>query len=195
MKLKLYLIQDKLKEVMQDKQKAFLAVLILIFFIYGDFSFLMKGQLSAIKKIGPKSLKLTADISSLEKDLANIKQMQNKQEQMQEQSKKAKEIATEGQVPALLEDISRMANQNNVKIMQIKPIREPKAKQAPKEFSSYSGLNITLDLSCGYHNLGKFVSDIENSKIFMSLLKLSVAQSADHSNHNVNMIIYTYVKK
>ena len=122
-------------------------------------------------------------------------------EQKEIPKSKSKIIITEEQMPALLEAISGMANKRNIQIGQIRPIRETKKEVKGKkdkvvETKKFSILYIALDLSCEYHNLGLFISDLENTPEFIWVQDIKL--NSDNDNYfkqRATVLLKTYVKK
>lgn len=183
-----------LNKLTLDNKKIFIIILIFLVIIYLDFTVLLKKQFESLKAQGPKITKLKKDLDSLDKDLAKMRDLKNKQQQTgQKPLSKAKKIISEQEVPDVLQDISTSANKNNVNIMQIKPAKEAKAKA--KATGKFSVLLITLDLFCDYHSLGKFINDLDNAPIFMAVEDMKIsAQTTNYLKQKVNLVLRTYVK-
>ena len=117
-------IKEKLK---LDNKTLILVLLIAALILYLDCNFIIKAQLNGINSLKPKVVKIKKDIESLNNDSANIESLKNRQGQ--QVGLKIKKIILEEQLPELLEEISNTANKNNIRIMQIKPVREIKTKE------------------------------------------------------------------
>ena len=171
-----------------DKKKVGLIILICVIIIYVDFAFLIKLQLRNTTAVGAKIIKLKNDIEVLNKDLVTMQQSSKKQEV----AIKLKKIISEEQIPSLFQSISNIANRNNVKIMEIKPSKGAKSSVS----GGFTPMLVTLDLSCGYHGLGKFINDLENAEVFIEVENLKILpQSQDYFKHGVNLVLKTYVGK
>lgn len=182
-----------------DNKKIILLVLASLVVVYLDFSFFIKSQLNGIKDITPKIIELKSDIGAVSKDLASMQDLKAKQDKTKQSSTvKAKKIIREEDLPDLLEYISGLANKNNIKIMQIKPSKELKTKDsaAVKEAPKFSPILISLDLICVYHNLGLFLTDIENAGSLMGVEALKIESvPTNYQQERVNLVLRTYVKK
>lgn len=164
-----------------------------------DVRFLLKLQFQKIKDASPKVVKLKADIDNLSRELVNLQDLQRRQSQLkQEGALKAKKIISEEEMPLLLQRISDLANKNKVSITQIKPSQEVKAKEKKASTGAvkFSPVLITLDLSGGYHNLGNFLSDLENMEEFVAAEEMKITRAlSDYVTENVNLVLKAYVKK
>jgi Tfp pilus assembly protein PilO len=184
-----------------DTKKIILIVIICLIIVYLDFNFFMALQLKMLKNLGPQIIKIKADLAKLDKDLVDMQELKNKQAtSAKTPSTKAKKIILEEDIPSLLKGISDIANINDVKITQMKPSKEPQAKETKAPGDNIEGLArlwITLDLTGGYHHLGRFINDLENTEVFMAVenLKITPQNPADYLKQKASLVLKTYVKK
>lgn len=179
-----------------DKKKIILATIVFVVILYIDFSFILKTQFNAIKNANPKIIQLKKDLKKLNDDLISLKTQTKFEIKTKRPAEKTIErIVREDRLPQLLEEIVKTANKREVKIMQIKPVKSVSGKQAT-DSTAYSSLLITLDILSGYHQLGKFINDLENMATFISVENLQIRPEAnDYINQHVNLTLKTYVKK
>jgi Tfp pilus assembly protein PilO len=175
-----------------DKQKIALVIIISLLLLYADLNFILKAQRSGLSKSSAEVSKLKNDLGLLDAGLKNMEEVRAKQKVAPKS--KAKKIIFESQLASLLQDISKIGKANNVKILQIKPSRDP-AKASPAQASS-SPVLISMDLICGYHNFGKFVNELENNQAFMSVEGFKIEpQAEDDLKQKITLALKTYVKK
>ncbi len=190
---------DKLKINRElDRNKIILIIVVFLFLAYLDFSFFMKAQLRGISSLRPKIIKLKTDINDLTKGLADIKEFaqSGKLAVTGQEASKAKKIIREEELPLLLQEITDTANKSKAKITQIKPIKDPKAKEETVAGVRIMPTTITLNLSCGYHPLGSFVNAIENSNKFMLIQEIKIlSDPKNYLYQDVVLTIKAYVKK
>ncbi len=171
-----------------DDKKFILITLILAVLLYVDFAYLIKSQFKGIKKNAKKIERLNKEIETLSRDLARAKQEKPKAEQ----AIKAKEFIPPDSLPYLLQTISSIANKNNVKISEIKPSKI----EASAQFKDISAQTISLSLFCDYHNLGRFINDLENQKEFISVEEMIIVpDGGNFMLQKANLVLRTYVKK
>jgi len=175
-----------------DRKKIIGILFVALVLIYLDIAFLMSLQLKSISKAGKDSKKLKSDIAQFKREFAQ-------QQHAKASSPMTKEIISEAEIPLLLQDITDMANRNNVKILQLNPAREVVVGRGKKGATAVSALKpnlIALDLICDYHDLGAFINDIENAIKFMAVEELKISQdSGSMFQQSVMLVIKTYVKK
>ena len=183
-----------LNKLGSDIQKLVLIVLVGAAVIYADYAFIIKLQLRGIGNAKAKITKLNQDITALDKDLAL---MQQSQSQMKQKTPlKPKTIISEDEMTGLLQIIYNLANKNKVKIIQIRPLKDPQAKEEVMGTQKIMPMAIAMDLSCVYHSLGSFISDLENAEQFLAVQDLKIVRSpGDYMRQNVTLNLKTYVRK
>ncbi len=189
---------NKLNELKLDNKKIFLIVLACLLILYIDFTFIIKLQLQGIRTLTPKVIKMKKDIDNLAKDLSSMQDLERKagKDKAQIESLRPKEIISEDKILLLLQEISDLANKNQVKIMQINTSRDKKAPEEIIAGERLSPIIITLDLTCGYHSLGTFINALENARQFIDVQDMKIIR--DPRNYlllNANLILKTYAKK
>lgn len=189
-------IQQKLES---DNKMIFLVILASIIVIYLDFIFLTRLQLSGIKNLEPEIVKLKKDLGALGKDLLRIQGLKDKQIEKKDKALlEAKKIISEEYTASLLQDVSDLANKNEIRIIQMKLAKESQSpkQENPSAAIKFASLLITLDLLCDYHRLGEFINDLENAQIFIAVQNIKIAsQPNDFLRQKVNLVLRTYVRK
>jgi len=181
------------------KKISLMVIFFLIVVIYGDFRFLLKLQLNALKKLEPKIVNVKSDLDSFNKGLALMQEEKSKafQERQLPAPVSKKAISAE-QVYSLFQEISELANKNDVKIVLMRPSREAgmakpdKATRAEK----FTTFLIALDLICDYSGLVNFINDLENAETLLVVQNLKIApQQTDFLKQKVDLVVKTYEKK
>lgn len=182
-----------------DKKKIALVALACVVVLYLDFNFILQAQLGGAKRAEPQIAKLKKDLGDLAKDLARMEDLKKKQAVVEQTGAQGKKAISEEQIAEALQQISLLANKSNVKIAQIKPLKEPPGTKQDKSAPPVGGLkplSISLDLTCGYHHLGQFINDLENAEIFIAVQEMKItAQPKDYLQQKVNLVLKTYVKR
>lgn len=193
------MITDLLNRLKLGKKRIFFIALAGLFILYLDFALLIRLQFRYIKNISPKIVSLKKDLGNLAKDLATMKDLQSKQTQIKQAGAlSVKKIISEGQIPLLLQHISDIANKNHISIIQITPSKEFKAKEEKiaDNTTKFAPILITLNLSCSYHNLGKFINDLDNVEGFITVEEMKIIRNPGNYLHqNINLALRAYVKK
>jgi len=183
-----------LSQIQLDKQKKILIVIFAVFIAYVDTSYILKAQMAGLKSLTPKVARLEKDLKNLNRDLENMRIAKGKPALEAAKANRSSRIITENQISGLLQDISSSANQFDVKIIQIRPLRETGKSVIPGD--KFASILINLDLICDYHNLGKFINSLENSPVFMGVAELKIStRIPDYLKQKATLVIRTYVSK
>jgi Tfp pilus assembly protein PilO len=177
-----------------NNKKILLIGLVVLFVIYIDCAFLIKMQANNLRVLRPRVAELKKDIAAFENDLASISSLKYRPGQP---GFVGKQIISEDDLPDLLEYISDVANQNNIRLMQIKSSRETKAKQERGIVAAkFLPLYISLDIFSSYHNLGAFINVLENSDQFIAVQDMKIARAKDdYLRQEASLTLKTYVRK
>lgn len=187
----------KLQKGYEKNKSVFIAAACLLV-LYLDFSLITSLQLKVIKNTSEKAMKVSNNLSSFAKDTAAIEELKRNSfaNRKTEGALRAKKAILEEELPLLLQGISDTANKNNVKIMQMKPYKDPKQKEETVSGKKFLPFMITLNLSCGYHSLGSFINQLEDSPSFLAVEEIRIRQgSGDYLLQDVNLGLKTYIKK
>ncbi len=183
---------DFLYDVRTNKQKLIAVTVVFAVVAYIDFSFILKAQVKSLAAVKSKASKLRADIQTVKKDIALMRQNKDKGKA----AFPVKRIVSEGELLSLLGRISEIAKENLVKVSQISPQKTNRApvKSGQKQ-SPFIQVLIRLDISCGYHNLGAFINDLENSEYAISAENIKITPISPIGQvENVLLTLKTYVK-
>lgn len=181
-----------------DNQKIILIALVSVAVFYVDFNFIFKAQLKSLDKTGSEITMVKKGLDNFKKDYKNMQELKSRQASLpQKAAPRAKKIISESQIAQLLQDISKTANSNEVRIIQLRPAREiPGSTSQVKAVSGLMPFYIVLDLTSGYHNLGKFINELENMQAFVGVRDIKIVPLADnYLKQVVTLTLYTYVKK
>lgn len=178
-----------------DKKKIALIVLGCVLFLFIEFRFFLRAQFQRIRKAQAEITQLKKQIDDFNSDLSVIR---SSQEKPLKAGTAASKIISEIEYISLLQDISGIANKYDIKIIQIKLIKEAqgvRAQKAGTEIPATKPVLITLTGICDYHSLGTFISDVENSEILIVVQEIKITpQETDSLKQKFNLILKTYVK-
>lgn len=186
-----------LAKIQLDKQKKILIAIVCAIIIYADANFILKTQIAALNALNPKIVRSKSDLVNLNRDLIKMRASKDRQgEAAQKAVIKTSELLLEGQIAGLLRDISNEANKFDIKISQIRPGREMQAAKPAVAGDKFTPILINLVLTCDYHNLGKFISELENYQVFLEVQELKIStQIPDYMKQKVILALKTYVAK
>ncbi|MBI3314965.1 MAG: type 4a pilus biogenesis protein PilO [Candidatus Omnitrophica bacterium] len=135
-----------------------------------DYFLLMGPQIRSLKGLAEAAKTASADIQRVSHDLQRIQQIKDglnsSRAELEAMSLK---IRSPQEVPLILEEISRTANQFNVKIDQLKPMPESQETLISTPEGKYYALPIVIKAVCGYHMFGHFLNTLESGHLFFIL--------------------------
>lgn len=155
-------------------------------------SFILIPQVERVFDAVSQASKASLNIKEATLDISNIPKLKETMTSYEEKvNRYEKMLPAEQEIPTLLENLSEMARASGVKIGGIMPIvgKEDKVKKS----GFYKEQPILINAKCGFHELGKFLSKMENADRFMKVSDInikSVAQSP--KKHDVELLIVTY---
>ena len=183
----------QLENLKNNKQRLILVALFGLLIAYADIAVILKGELAWVGSTNSKVTKLEKEIIAVHKDLVNL---ESRKAQKAKTLSQAKTIITEDQRQVAFEYIYDTANKYEVKIVQLKPSMDMKAKGETMDRIKLVPVLLNLDLVCGYHNLGAFMNALENGKYFFAVTQMRITRnSSDSFRHNVSAVLKKYVKK
>jgi len=168
-----------------------LAVVVLI-----DIIFFMKPQVVRIFDVARQAKSVTAELAQAQdaigktglykKTIVLCEEKINRYEKM---------LPAEKEIPALLENLSVMARDSGIKILGITPITAGPDKESMQPGGDiYQEIPILISAKSGYHELGNFINNLENSDRFMKVVDIDIRSSKlTPSKHDVELVVLTYI--
>lgn len=194
-------IPDKLKEQVaailgkiDPKNYFYIFVGILLFLFLIDYFILMRPQIAALSKISGENKKLSDDIKQLKEDEKNLSGYRNQIEQLTNKVEEADlRFRSKNELDYVIQEISRLANLNKVKIDEIMSENE-NIKEVMKNIKrSYYSLPIDIEGKSDYHNLGRFLNQLETDNVFLNIRAFSLSKTEDAHSHKIKLTIKTIV--
>ncbi|MDD5437294.1 MAG: type 4a pilus biogenesis protein PilO [Candidatus Omnitrophica bacterium] len=137
-----------------------------------------------------KARRLRAEVAATERDVASIEGL--KKQMMQYHTKiesYERMLPVEQEIPKLLEDLSNMAKRSGVKIVGITPLQSDEEARE----GIYQEIPILINAKSGYHELGKFLSELENASRFMKVVDIAIKENrAAPKRHEIEVLVATY---
>lgn len=182
------------------KQKNYILMGGVIFIFVLDIFVFMRPQFRALSKTNEKIKNLSQEMAALKDNSQRIEQFKQEVEQLKTTvGEKSDRILPKESVPLILEKLSRLANENGIKIDNIKPLADREKSILKKKERDYLALPIQLKAKSGYHNLGKFLNRLEQGEIFFRVKEFSMTAAPDIKLHNVELtveaIVYEEINK
>ncbi len=129
-----------------------------------------------------------ARVQALEKQLIEQRQTQELREQvarsLEELERLEQQLPREPETEALVREISKLAEEAGVQLTSIIP-------QSPKPLRGFTHLSVQLQVVTSYHELGKFISVLENAKPFINIDELGLGQRDPSGSTQARMTVST----
>lgn len=113
-----------------------------------------------------------------------------------------KQISDEEELPRVLESISKAADVSSVRVQTIRPMGEtsvsPKAaaaKTPDKSEGVYVRQKISLTLTSGFHQLGRFIALLENSPVFLDIRQVEIRGGQEYGKQVVTIVLEVVLRK
>lgn len=187
-------IKDKIDNL-DEKQMYYILIGALVFVFLLDYFILMRPQLGTLNKISPEIKILKEDIEKAKTDIEKESFYRGEISRLQEEVDQANiKLRSKEEVPLILEYISRIADEHDLKIDQIMPDVEAQEVVLEKSEKAYFNLPILIDARSSFHNFGKFINGLENGDIFLTIAAFTVAKSDnDRRLHTIKITLNALV--
>ena len=166
---------------------AIVGVIILLLF---HFIFL-KPRIYHLRQLNLRLIMLTRNVQNTAKDAANIDNLRRRLEDLKAKANfYEQKLPREKDIPSLLESLSKVAKDSQVKIVEI----QPRDKDIREVGGMYLEVPIAIKASCGYHQLGRFINELESGPRFIRISDIEIkGNPRDYRKHNVHLLLSMFV--
>lgn len=149
----------------------------------GGYVGIIQGQRDQYSQLQDKESSLKNDFESKALEAANLDIYKKQLDDMQKSfGTIVRQLPGQTEIPSLLQDISQAAQVDGLKEDLFRP-----GSEAPKDF--YSEKPIELTLEGGYHQFGKFVSDVATLPRIVTLHNISIRPASGTGTDNLVMTL------
>lgn len=195
LRVKMDSILERVREILEDEQKKVYViiggtVLIVVLFVFLGI-FPRAGELS---KVSREAGDLRKEIDLVEKRVQNLDVLKGKLKGLREEQKKySGQLPDEKEIPEFLQDLAAMAKSSDVQILSVTPHGFVRDGADGKE-GYYSEMPIVITAKSGYHQLGSFISSLEQGERFVTVEDVEIQyDSQSPRRSNIKMVLKTYV--
>lgn len=180
-----------LKALLSDKNTIKMVVALFIALLYLGVFFRPKARQFVLGLVEASRTK--REIVATKRDWANLDSFKQKTTSLSEKiAYYEKKLPGKKEIPAILEYLSDSARKLNVRITEIKPVEQ--GQDTEDKDKIYYAVPILLKAECGYHQLGRFLNELERADRFMKISDIEIGSSSDQDGIlDVQLIIVTYV--
>jgi Tfp pilus assembly protein PilO len=187
------------KTITAKQKKIILMVVGAVTVLYIDFVCILKPQARNLGKSSYELRQVRVSLKQYKNGSSGIRALEDSLDSMKARyANSENKIFSESEVTALLDDISKKALASGLKIMQMRP--QGVSADWEKEIINSAGLrllplSLRLELSSAYHQLGRFISALENNPL-ISVTELRLRpESAEFSKQKVELTLKIYASK
>lgn len=158
--------------------------------------FILIPQVNKITDILSKTGKAMSDLKEAQIEVSRIDKYKTDIATFKEKvDLYEKKLPAEQEIPSLLENLSTLAKKSSISIVGITPVAPASAKdQKTQKSSIYQEFPILVSAKSGYHELGSFLSSLENADRFMKVVDIEVSlNKTTPKKHDVDLMVYTYI--
>jgi len=177
-----------------EKQRyyIFIGLLVLVFLL--DYFVLMRPQLKTLTKINPEIKVLTGDLNKAKDDIKKLATYESQLEDIQKDLINISlRISSKNEVPLILERISLIADKSGVKIDQIMPESDELELLLENNNKKFYLLPVLIEAYSAYHSFGRFVNNVENSDIYLKVGSFTINSQNDSRRLKVSMILMAVI--
>lgn len=157
------------------------------------FQFLLLPQVTRVFHAVASSNSISSELNKSKSEISRMGEFSKKIDSYKDKvNSYEKMLPAEQEIPALLENLSTMAKSSNIKIVGITPVETAEGKT--QKAGVYQEIPILISAKSGYHELGSFLSHLENSDRFMKVGNISIkSNNATPKKHDIDLLVLTYV--
>jgi type IV pilus assembly protein PilO len=176
-----------LKEPKTQKLILFFIILIILLVLFFNFPF--KTNQQKLKRLTARRDSLQIEVQKAEAARARLPELQAKIARLEVEWEKAKEmLPKEKELPSLIQQISNCGTKAGTSFLLFKP-------SGPTPQQNYAEIPVQIKVACGYHQLGKFLSNIGNLARIVNVPSVRITSGKDRSiEANLSAITYTVAK-
>lgn len=142
------------------------------------FLFLTIPQVMNMQKVSREVAEKSKVLKDLDTGIKNFALLQKDEESLSKAYNDfLNSLPDQREFSVFLELISKVARKNNVKIIAIEP-----QKVIDSDGSFFVKVPVFVDAYCGYHELGKFINDIEYANKFMRIGNIKITKDDPDSD-------------
>jgi|UniRef100_A0A7C4TJL3 type IV pilus assembly protein PilO len=177
-----------LKEPKTQQAIVFLILMILVLILF--FKFPYASNQNKIKSLEARRDSLQIKVQEAEAAKARLPELQARIARLEAEWEVAKEmLPQEKEIPKLIQQVSNSGTKAGVSFILFKP-----SGPVPKQ--NYSEIPVQMKVACGYHQLGRFLSNIGNLPRIVNVPSVKIVPGKDRSTEaELQAITYTVAKK
>lgn len=177
---------------MNQKQLRVLAAVPAVVGLFFWLQFLILPQTRSAGRLGSELTALRGKVERMQRDLAHLPEMEKKQAELAARTPAPVVSAPpEEQLPDLLDKIAQFARTARVRVVTLRPKQElAQVRVGP---SGYLEIPLELVATAGYHQVGRFLDQLEQSDSLVRLREMEIRPGKELWNQEVKMMLLAFL--
>lgn len=186
------------KEIFLENRKLILGGVVVFLAVWVFLKYFLGPAVGKARTLGTEASQIRRNLTATRTALGKLPQLEADAVRLRRSAKElAVRFPSESELPELLEHLSRVAEKSEVEIVEISPTRVIQVEEKKGTPSAlYEELPIALTARSGYHELGSFINQLENSERIFMVKNIEVkADPSDRKRHHVELVLGTFVRQ
>ena len=177
----------------QQKQLRILAAVLAVVGLFFWLKFLILPQIHSAGRLGSEWVVLHGKVEQLQRDLRQMPEMEKKRVELAARtSTPAVSVSPEEQLPDLLDKIAQFARATRVRVVTLRPKQDLSHVQVGP--SGYLEIPLELVATAGYHQVGRFLDQLEQSDSLVRLRELEIQpEGTELWSQEVKMLLLAFL--
>ena len=176
----------------QQKQLRILAAVLAVVGLFFWLKFLILPQIRSAGRLGSEWTALHGKMEQLQRDLRQMPEMEKKRVELAARtSTPAVSVSPEEQLPDLLDKIAQFARATHVRVETLRPKQDLSQVQVGP--SGYLEIPLELVATAGYHQVGRFLDQLEQSDSLVRLRELEIQPGTELWSQEVRMLLLAFL--
>ncbi len=164
----------------------FIVLLIVVLFLF--FRFPVNANVKKIKILTARVDSLKIELQKAEACRARLPELQAKIARLEAEWEKAKiMLPSAKEIPALIQQISNSGTKAGVSFLLFRP-----SAPVPKPNTIYSEIPVQIKVSCAYHQLGRFLSNVGNLSRIVNVPAVRLSAGKERRSVEAELSTMTY---
>ena len=178
-----------------EKNPYYLIIGVMVLLLVVDFFLFMHPQMKILMSLNPEITEMSRDIKTTENNIKRLPQYRTELTSLGAQIDVINEkIKSREEIPMILENISRIASLNGVRIDQIVPNTGVIESVLKNDKGEYFAIPIVLEAKSGYHDFGRFMNQLEEDISYFQVPSFMITtNAANPRKHNIQLTINAVV--
>jgi len=179
-----------------NEKNPYLVILgLLCVVLVADYFLIMQFQIGTLGSLDEKMAGVRKNVDESEENIQRFAAFQNELKRLRAKYEKIdRRVHGKDELPLIMENISRIANNNNLRVGKMMPNTADLESIMKNNDGQYFSIPIQVEAKSDYHNFGRFLNQLENEQIFMRVPEFVIrAGRDDQTRHDIELTLHAIV--